>query len=293
MDDTPENTPRPGRPSGRPLMLQKWGRLLFMHWPVAAEPLGALLPRGVELDLYQGQAWIGVIPFTMWGVRASFLPPIPGTASFHELNVRTYVRAGGVPGVWFFSLDASSRLAVHAARLAYHLPYYSARMDLRQEGETISYRSVRTHRNAPPARFEATWRQQAPLPESRPGTLQHFLTERYCLYTERWGRIFRGRIHHPPWPLREARLESLASTMVESHGLPTPQGEPLLYYADQLAVQIWPLEARPVFSRQKLAEQAAAAPEPVARIRLPQKGEPSSTTTPTWMTSTIGPGAPI
>ncbi len=253
----------PLRPDGRPAMRQHWGRVLFLHWPTAAEPMRELLPPELELDLYRGEAWVGVIPFTMWGVRASLLPPVPGIRAFHELNVRTYVRAGNEPGVWFFSLDASSALAVHAARLTYHLPYYCADIELEDGEDTIRYRSVRTHRNAPPARFEAAWRPGAALPRARPGSLEHFLTERYCLYAAHRGKVFRGRIHHEPWPLRRASVESLHSTMIESIGLPRPEGEPLAYHADRLAVEIWPLERVELGELRGLSKELSQ-PTPVA-----------------------------
>lgn len=256
MPETINRSRSSPRPDGRPVMSQQWGKLLFLHWPLPTEALAALLPRGVELDHHQGQAWIGVIPFTLWGVRASFLPPFPGLSAFHELNVRTYVRVGGVPGAWFFSLDASNAIAVHTARLTYRLPYYCARMDLEQQDQTIRYRSERTHRNAPPARFEATWNIREPLPESRPGGLEHFLTERYCLFTEHRGKLYRARIHHPTWPLRRAKVLTLESTMVEALGLPAPEGEPLAQYADHLAVEVWPLEAKEAAERRAIAQDA-------------------------------------
>jgi len=250
------------RPDGRPVMLQRWGKLLFAHWTMPAGALVGKLPEGVELDLFQGQAWVGVVPFTMWGVRASFLPPVPGLSSFHEINVRTYVRVGGIPGVWFFSLDASNPLAVHAARLAYHLPYYHADIEIEEQATRLRYRSTRTHRNAPAASFDAAWKFGEPLGESRPGTLQHFLTERYCLFAEHRGRLFRGPVHHPPWPLRAARLESIASTMIEGAGLPAPTGEPLVYHADELAVEIWPLETAKARRERSLLANETGSVEP-------------------------------
>jgi hypothetical protein len=253
------------RPEGRPLTHQQWANVLFLHWPFPAEPLEARLPGGLDLDLYRGQAWIGLVPLTMWKVRASFLPPFPGLSTFHEINVRTYVRVGGTPGVWFLSLDSSSLLAVHGARLAYHLPYFAAEIEVHREDSTVRFRSTRTHRRAPPARFEATWTLREPVPGARPGSLEHFLTERYCLYTERWGRIFRARIDHPPWSLRGASVRALETTLVESHGLPTPSEEPVVHAADSLAVQVWPLEARPVFSGQTLIGRARR-PEPATRV---------------------------
>lgn len=229
------------RPRGWPLMRQHWGKLLFMHWPIPVEMIRPLLPDRLTVDTFDGSAWIGVVPFTMWGVRPTFAPPVPGLSAFHELNVRTYVHLDGVPGVWFLSLDAESALAVWGARAFFHLPYFNARMSLRQHERTIHYTSLRTHTGAPAAEFDATWMIKDKLPESAPGSLPFFLTERYCLYAAQRERLFRCRIFHPPWPLQEASLSSYRSTMIESHGLPTPAGEPLLHYAEALQVDIWML----------------------------------------------------
>ncbi|HEY0384863.1 MAG TPA: DUF2071 domain-containing protein, partial [Pyrinomonadaceae bacterium] len=116
------------RPAGWPLGQMNWGKLLFMHWPIEARLLRPLIPQRLVIDTFDGSAWIGVVPFTMWGVRPTFVPPVPGLSQFHELNVRTYVHLDGVPGVWFHSLDAASRLAVWGARTFFHLPYFNARM---------------------------------------------------------------------------------------------------------------------------------------------------------------------
>jgi uncharacterized protein len=261
------------RPSGLPLMHQNWGKLLFMHWPINAEILRPLVPSQLSIDTFDGSAWIGEIPFTMWGIRASFLPPIPGTSAFHELNVRTYVHLNGVPGVWFFSLDAANSLAVWSARTFYHLPYFNADMSLTQEGNTIEYSSRRRDsltygeffdrektgfpellspdrfRDLRRAELQASWSIGEPLPQSAPGSIEFFLTERYCLYSLHRDRLYRSRIFHEPWPLRKARLTARQSTMIESLGIAEPQEEPLLHYADAIAVDIWPLkkvsEARP------------------------------------------------
>jgi len=223
-------------------MHQTWGKLLFMHWPIDANLLRPLIPRGLEIDSFDGSAWIGVIPFTMWGIRASFLPPIPGTSAFHELNVRTYVTINGVPGVWFFSLDAANKLAVWGARKFYYLPYYHAQMSLGQTDNTIHYSSNRNDPQGAPAQLKSTWSIGEPLPPSSPGSIEFFLTERYCLYSEHDGKIYRSQIHHQPWPLQKAQLTSLSSSMIECHGLPTPQGDPLLHYAEELRVDIWRLK---------------------------------------------------
>ena len=230
-------------PTGIPLMHQNWGKLLFMHWPIDAELLRPLIPAQLSIDKFEGKAWIGVVPFTMWGIRASFLPPIPGTSAFHELNVRTYVHYNGVPGVWFFSLDAESRLAVWGARTSYHLPYFSAEMRLKQDAETIEYSSRRTDKRGAPAELQASWTIGEALPQTEAGSLEFFLTERYCLYSSHRDRLYRSRIFHEPWPLRNATLVRHRSTMIEALGIPQPIGEPLLHYAESIAVDIWPLRS--------------------------------------------------
>lgn len=223
-------------------MHQNWGKLLFMHWAIDPEILRALIPRQLSIDTFDGQAWIGLVPFTMWGIRASFLPAIPGTSAFHELNVRTYVHYQGVPGVWFFSLDAANALAVWGARTFYYLPYFNARMELEQSENKIVYGSNRVDGRGAPASFHGTWEIIETLPQSQPGSIEFFLTERYCLYAAHRDRIYRSRIWHPPWPLQRAKLVSHTSTMVSALGLPEPDADPLLHYAESIAVDIWPLK---------------------------------------------------
>ena len=229
------------RPRGLPLMRQTWGKLLFMHWPIDAALLRPLIPARLDVETYEGRAWVGVVPFTMWGIRATCAPPVPGLHAFHELNVRTYVRLGDVPGVWFLSLDCPRALAVWGARRFFHLPYFRAQMSLEQRGDKIIYSSRRTQTGAPRADFDATWEIGDALPTTSPGSLDFFLTERYCLYSARGGRLYRCRIFHKPWPLRRAELHALRSNMIESHGLPTPAGEPLLHYAEAVRTRIWPI----------------------------------------------------
>jgi uncharacterized protein YqjF (DUF2071 family) len=224
-------------------MHQNWGKLLFMHWRIDEKLLRPLIPSQLELDTFDGSAWIGVIPFTMWGIRASILPPIPGTSAFHELNVRTYVHHKGVPSVWFLSLDAANKLAVWGARTFYYLPYFYAQMSLAQTGKTIRYSSLRSDGRGASAKLHAEWVIGEPLALTSPGSLEFFLTERYCLDTEHNGKLYRARIHHQPWPLQRAELPSLSSSMIESHGLPTPKGNPLLHYCETLSIDIWPLRA--------------------------------------------------
>jgi len=166
-------------------MYQSWGKLLFMHWPVPAESLRPLIPEPLAIDTHDSVAWVGVTPFTMWGVRPAFAPALPFLSESHELNVRTYVHLDGVPRVWFFSLDANNPVAVLGARLAFYLPYFNARMSLERRDRTVHFASMRTHRRAAPAEFEATWTVGDRLGEAWPGSLDFFLIERYCLYTAR------------------------------------------------------------------------------------------------------------
>lgn len=228
------------RPEGWPVMYQSWGKLLFMHWRFPAELLRPLIPARLTIDTFDDTAWVGVVPFTMWGIRPIFLPALPWVSEAHELNVRTYVHLDGVPGVWFFSLDINHLLGVWAARLGYHLPYFLATVSLQQQGQTIDYRLRRTHADAPKAEFEATWHIGEPLPPAAPGTLDFFLTERYCLYAAEGSSLYRARIWHRPYPLQQARLSAYRSTMIESHGLTAPGGEPLLHYAESVEVEVWP-----------------------------------------------------
>src|SRR5947208_7579082 len=142
------------RPKGQPLMHQTWGNLLFMHWRIDERELRPLIPQGIEIDTFDGTAWIGIILFTVWDIRAfpPYVPAVPGLSSFHELNVRTYVHCDRVPGVWFFSLDCNSAAAVIGARTFFHLPYYNAEIDLEQSGNTMDYALERT--DEPAASFE-------------------------------------------------------------------------------------------------------------------------------------------
>ena len=251
------------RPRGLPLMRQWWGKLLFMHWPVAPGLLRPLLPPPLSIDTHEGVAWVGVVPFAMWGVRPYFTPPLPGLSSFQELNVRTYVHHEGVPGVWFFSLDINSATATWAAREFFHLPYYNAQTSMKTDRRVLSYSSRRIDGPGPAAEFDASWSYGDPLQESEPGSLEFFLTERYCLYTTHREQLYRCRIFHPPWPLRAAEVGGYSSSMVEALGLPTPPGDPLLHYAEELKVDIFPLLRVPAGTRDHLFETAEAA-EPVA-----------------------------
>jgi len=230
------------RPPGQPIMHQDWGKLLFMHWRINENMLRPHVPSSLAIDTYGDSAWIAISPFTMWDIRAfpPFVPPVPGLDSMNELNVRTYVHYKGVPGVWFLSLDADSRAAVLAARSFFHLPYYDADIDIKGKNK-IKYRLKR--RDDPPAQFKADWSVGAALPSSRPGSREFFFAERYILYTEFEGQLYRARIHHEPWELYKAELTDFGSTMLEAKQIPQPTRPPILHYAEQVSVDIWPLES--------------------------------------------------
>jgi uncharacterized protein YqjF (DUF2071 family) len=225
-------------------MAMTWHELLFAHWPVPESVLRPHIPRRLQLDTHEGEVWLGIVPFGMRGTRPRWLPPVPGLSSFPELNVRTYVVADDKPGVWFFSLDAASRLAVRGARAVFHLPYYDARMTLDTNAEGgVSYRSVRTHRKAPPAELAAQYRPTSEVYNAAPGSLESWLTDRYCLYSaDRKGRVYRGEIHHPPWPLQTAECYWERNTMSEQLGMALPDVPPLLHFARRLDVVGWLLE---------------------------------------------------
>ena len=227
-------------PSGPWVMAQRWHELLFAHWPVPRSALRPLIPGGLEIDTRKGQAWLGVIPFRMSGVRLRGTPAMPGLSAFPELNVRTYVVCEGMPGVWFFSLDAGNALAVAVARAWFHLPYFRARMQTRWNGEWIEYHSERTHTPAPAAELKMRYRGCGTEQMPERGTLAHWLTERYCLYAaDARGEIYRGEIHHAPWKLRSAEAEIERNTMARALGVELPSEEPLLYYAERQEVVVW------------------------------------------------------
>ena len=218
-----------------------WHDLLFMHWPVPQEALRPQIPPALQLDTFDGSAWLSVTPFRMSATRPRCLPSVPPLSNFPELNVRTYVTAEGKPGIWFFSLDAANPVAVRLARATFHLPYFDARMSCQVTGDEVRYGSVRTHRGAPNAELAALYRPVGEQFESRPGTLEYFLTERYCLYAASGrGNVYRGDIHHHPWPLRRAEIEIESLAMTRQIGVALPETEPLLHFSGRLDVLAWP-----------------------------------------------------
>jgi uncharacterized protein YqjF (DUF2071 family) len=217
------------------VLAQTWDDVLFAHWRVDAGALRALVPDGLELDLHDGSAWLGITPFQITDLRARGSFPLPFLSSFRELNVRTYVTRDGKPGLWFLSLDASSRLAVEVGRRAYRLPCFAARSSLERRAGRIVFESVRDERNA----FSATYAAAGEATPSRPGTQAHFLTERYCLYAEDRGRLARAEIHHAPWPVQTAEAHIDLNTMApDTLAL---EEEPLLHYSARQDATLWPL----------------------------------------------------
>jgi uncharacterized protein YqjF (DUF2071 family) len=211
-------------------MTQTWLDLLFAHWPIDPAQMRPKVPSDFEIDLHGGQAWVGVVPFCMTNVAPRGVPALPWVSAFPELNVRTYVRVGDKPGVYFFSLDAGNPLAVLVARFWLNLPYYRAIMKVETRSASIDYSSRRT--SAQSVEFVANYEPVGSLREPRPGTLEYFLTERYCLYAvDHKACPYRLEIHHPPWALQSAEGRFSRNTMAEAAGIPLPAVAPLLHFS--------------------------------------------------------------
>lgn len=229
-------------------MSQRWCDLLFAHWPVPMAALRPRIPERLEIETFDGTPWIGVVPFRMEAVRPRWLPAVPWLSAFPELNLRTYVRLDDRPGVFFFSLDATNPVAVSLARRLFLLPYFRAEMACERRGEAVAYRSKRVHPGAPGARFEGRYAPAGEVFQAEPGSLEHFLTERYCLYTSgasvgrASGELYRGEIHHGPWPLQPAEATLAVNTLLDPVRPEGAAGEaPHLLFARSLDVRVWPL----------------------------------------------------
>jgi uncharacterized protein YqjF (DUF2071 family) len=213
-----------------------WHDLAFLHRPVRPALLRPHLPPGLELDTFDGSAWLGSVPFRMSGVRPRLAPAVPGLSDFPEINLRTYVTAGDRAGVWFFSLDVTSRFAVGIARAWFHLPYFRARMALRELDGWLAY----AHERDAQVGFRGRYRGIGAPFRAAPGSLESFLVERYCLYAaDRRGRLLRGDVHHAPWTLQRAECEVERDTLAAPLGLPRFEGEPLAHFARELRVVAW------------------------------------------------------
>jgi len=225
------------RPEGSPIMHQTWQNLLFLHWPIDPALLRPLIPERLEIDTYDGKAWIGVTPFAMTDVHLTSLPPIPGLDSLLELNVRTYVHHDGKPGVWFFSLDASKLIPAMAARILFMLPYYKADMQFTQQESEMHFSSRRVIGRE--ARFDARWRTGIQLRDPDIDSLAFFLVERYCLFAGSDESLAITRIYHHPWILDEVLGLEQQSTMIAALDLPEPSDAPLAHFSRSLSVDIW------------------------------------------------------
>jgi len=240
-------------------MSQSWDHLLFAHWVVPFNKLRAVVPPQLELDSYEGNCYVGVVPFAMRDVRPRYSPSVPWLSNFLELNLRTYVKdprmiitqtvPGATPrdvhkgdgGVYFFSLDCSNPVAVEIACKLYHLPYYNALMGMRLEGEIVHYESVRRHAGSAQIRFKGSYKPAGPVTYSQPGSLEAFLTERYCLLLTHNGVIYRGDIHHKPWPLQAAEAEIEINMLGASYGFDFQSTAPILHYSKHIETIEWPL----------------------------------------------------
>jgi len=218
-------------------MTQTWHDLLFAHWPIDAGTLRGKVPAAFELDLCEGQGWIGIVPFFMTNVSPRGVPALPVVSEFPELNVRTYVTVGGKPGVYFFSLDAGSALAVKAARILFNLPYFTASMQVERVSSTVRYSSARREGRA---ELIAEYAPAGPSSSPAIGSLEYFLTERYCLYhVDRRGRPYRLEIHHPPWPLQPATATFTRNTMADAASIALPNRQPLLHFSTRQDMVAW------------------------------------------------------
>lgn len=237
---------------------QEWRELLFAHWPIPVSVLRPLIPSSLEIDRYGGEAWIGIVPFRMTDVRLRWMPSVPWLSTFPELNLRTYVRYRGQGGLYFFSLDAPSPLAVAVARRWYHLPYHRAEISMRRDGERITYDCRRRQPDAPPAALSVEYGPKGDSFVASPGSLEHFLVERYALYCESAdGRIRACKVQHPAWNLRPAEAEFRHNTLTEAAGFSLPDSKPLLWYSERQAT----LLSAPRVGQECHMFAAAATPE--------------------------------
>ncbi len=235
------------RPGGRPVMRQCWDHLLFLHWEVPAAAIARLLPPGLEVDTFEGRAYVGLVPFAMRGVRPAGLPSVRGLSNFRETNVRTYVHAGGrEPGVWFFSLDAANAAAVAIARSWFRLPYFYSRMTLAaEEGERglrVAYGSRRLYPDPRPATTRIVAEVGGPSFGAEVGTLDYFLAERYLLYARGRAGLLKGRVHHAPYPLQAAEALVVEESALAAAGIERPEAAPIARYARGVVVDVFGLE---------------------------------------------------
>ena len=222
-------------------MHQRWAELAFLHWPVPVAAVRATIPEALTIDTFAGHAWVGLVPFTVTGARPMLMPPLPWVSDFHEVNVRTYVHRGGAdPGVWFFSLDASNPVVVAAARALFHLPYAHARMEMAVDAGGVDFRSERV--SSPAAACALRYEPEGTAKPAAVGTLEHFLVERYILYTGSGGRLWQAQVHHEPYPLQRARAQLMREGLIAAAGIARPDEPPAhVHFAREVNVEIFSL----------------------------------------------------
>ncbi|CAN5601489.1 DUF2071 domain-containing protein [soil metagenome] len=218
----------------------RWTDVFFAHWPVPVDAIRPLIAPGLEIERFDGTAWLTIASLQISSLAPRFFPSLPGISAFPQLNVRTYVTTGGKPGVWFFSLDAADVLAVIGTRMVFHLPYVRALMTMNQVGGTVSFSSRRRDPFFPQAEFRAEYRSLGDPQPATGGALDAFLAERYCLYAaDRDGRLYRSEVHHCPWPVQDVEAAILENTMHTAAGVRLPDLKPLVRYASRVDVLAW------------------------------------------------------
>ncbi|MGC4378649.1 DUF2071 domain-containing protein [Fictibacillus sp. Mic-4] len=230
--------PLPKRPW---IMTQTWNDVIFAHWPISIDQLKDKVPPQLEIDTFEGRAWIGIVPFHITDFKVRDVFSIPFTDAFPEINLRTYVVYDDKPGVYFFSLDAGHWMAARLARMFTPLAYHFAKIDVTKKDGEISYKSSRQGRNGGNGEFEGLFSPSSTNFQSEKGSLDEWLTERYCLYTSSGKNMYRIDIHHEKWELQKAEGEILAETLTSSHGIILPDEKPLLHYASCNKTLIWPI----------------------------------------------------
>jgi uncharacterized protein len=229
------------RPDGIPIMRQSWDKVLFLHWQISQDAIRHLMPESLAIDTFDGKAYLTVTPLTIWDMAIKGLPTVPYLGWMHELNVRTYVHRDGVPGIWFFSLDANNLPAVVGARTMFSLPYFNAEIELSTAVDQVSFRSRRTDGGA---EFEASWSMGDDVDVAQPESLDFFLVERYCLYAADGDTLYRCRINHQPWPLRPiSNVRVSKIEVIPADGIPAPTEQyELVHGGGPVNVDVWPLE---------------------------------------------------
>lgn len=253
MSDYTRSTPKDI--AGRKwIIAQTWSRLLFAHWPVSAQAVRDLVPEPLEIDTFDGQAWLGIVALRMSGIRMRFLPFLPYPFPFNQLNVRTYVRDGDKPSIYIFSMDISDPLFVIGSKLTYRLPSYNADISLTAHERRISFSSKRETARTAPAVFNCEYEPVSPPYISEPDTLEHWLTERYRMYCQQphhnAATLISGDVHHMPWRLQRANAMVGSNTMAEALNIPLPAAAPLVHYAEGVRVHLDPIRRITIEQRQ-------------------------------------------